>query len=78
MAIILSILSGGITAAMLFYLLFGDWEEFVECVRFWFTPELWSALKGEWHDDVWAEIKLLIFFGLSIAVGILTYVNIKP
>lgn len=78
MAMILSILSGGITAAMLFYLLFGDWEEFVECLKFGVTPEFWSALMGKWHDDVWAEIKLLIFFGLSIAVGILTYVNIKP
>lgn len=76
MALILSVLAGLLTAAMLFDLLFGDWEEFVHCVKFWFTPNLLSALRGEWEDDVWAETKLLIFFGLSIAVGVLAYVNL--
>lgn len=38
--------------------LFGDFEDFLECVRFWLTPDWISALQGEWSEDFWAELKL--------------------
>ena len=44
-AIIVSVLAGLFTAAMLFYILFGDWEEFCDCVKFYFTPEFWSVAR---------------------------------
>lgn len=78
MAIMLAILAGLVTAAMLFYLLFDDWEEWVECVKFCFTPDIISLFQGKWLEDSWAEIKILIWLGLSVAVGILTYVNVQP
>lgn len=76
-AIIVSVLAGLFTAAMLFYILFGDWEEFCDCVKFYFTPEFWSALQGKYWDDRWAEIKLNLWLMVSFGVGFLVYVNMK-
>ncbi len=47
---------------------FGNWAGFWKAVRFWFTPEIISAFRGQFHDDIWAELKLWAFFvicGLS-------------
>lgn len=40
---------------------FGDWSGFWEALRFLAMPEIFSALKGEYHDDVWEEFKLGVF-----------------
>ncbi len=52
--------------APLYYLayrvIFKDWEEFTEAVWFWLKPDLWSALRGEFFEDWWAELKLGILF----------------
>jgi hypothetical protein len=34
-------------------------RRFLEAIRFWFTPEIISALRGRFWDDWWAEGKLL-------------------
>ena len=49
---------------LLGWVVFKEWDEFWECVRFWFTPNILSAFRGEYFDDVWAEMRL----GLWIAV----------
>ncbi|HRZ83221.1 MAG TPA: hypothetical protein P5069_12235 [Candidatus Hydrogenedentes bacterium] len=59
--------------APLYYLayrvIFKDWEEFTEAVWFWLKPDLWSAFRGEFFQDMWAEIKLgLLFAACSGAV----------
>ena len=41
---------------------FGDWESFLRCVRFWFTPDALSFFRGEWDEDRWSEMKLGLFF----------------
>ena len=42
-------------------LIFGDWADFWEAVKFWLTPDLFSLFRGEYWDDWWAEIKLGFF-----------------
>lgn len=42
-------------------LFFGSWGDFWDAVVFWFTPDLFSALTGEYWDDIWAEAKLGFF-----------------
>lgn len=37
---------------------FRDWDEFRESVRFWMTPDLISAFRGQYVEDWWAEAKL--------------------
>ena len=46
---------------------FRDWNEFVECIRFWLTPDIVSAFHGEWADDWWAEMKLWFWFFSCVA-----------
>jgi len=43
------------------WVLFSDWGEFWECVRFWLTPDVISLFRGEWGEDWWAEMKLGVF-----------------
>ncbi len=43
-------------------------EPFFEALRYWITPDAWSWLKGEGVDDLWAEMKLLVFLIACIAI----------
>ena len=64
-----------VTAALLYILLFEDWEEFAECVKFYFTPDIISLLRGKFWEDNWAETKLALWLGISGLVGVLVYAN---
>jgi putative exporter of polyketide antibiotics len=41
-------------------------EDFGECLRFWFTPDILSMLRGQFTEDAWAELKLLYFVVLCV------------
>ncbi|MCC7390201.1 MAG: hypothetical protein IT431_15700 [Phycisphaerales bacterium] len=45
--------------------LFDDWHGVLESVRYYFTPDFFSALRGEWGADTIAEFKLVGFLVLS-------------
>ncbi len=61
LTILLPLLSAGAAGWGLFRLLFEDWTDFGECVRFWLTPDLLSALRGEWAEDQWSEFRLFLW-----------------
>lgn len=46
---------------------FGDYREFVECLKYWFMPDVISMLRGEYWRDFWGETKLFLF--LIVCVG---------
>jgi hypothetical protein len=46
---------------------FGDFADFFECLRFWFTPDWISLFRGEWIEDRWSETKLFLFVLLCLA-----------
>jgi hypothetical protein len=50
----------------LWKLIFGTWDDFCECLRFWATPDLVSACRGEYGRDWWGELKLGMWIGLSV------------
>ncbi len=53
----------------LYRMLYRDAQEFLDAIRFWVKPDLWSLLDGEYWDDLWAEMKLGVFVaGCSGAV----------
>ena len=64
-----------VTAALLYTLLFEDWEEFTECVKFYLTPDIISLFRGKFWEDYWAETKLALWLGISALVSMLVYVN---
>ena len=55
---------------------FGDWSGFCKAIDFLFTFQIISALKGELHDDLWAELKLGVFFVICSLSFLCPYVLI--
>jgi hypothetical protein len=53
MVMTLSILAAALVLVALFRPFFGDAAGFFACLRFWFTPDLFIALRGEFWDDWW-------------------------
>ena len=43
---------------------FDDWQDFLDHLRLWYQPFWLSALRGEFNEDMWAMVKLLVFFGI--------------
>ena len=72
---IFAIAAALLTAVLLYMLLFKDWDDFLECVKFWLIPDIVSMFRGEYWEDAWAELKLLLWLSISIGVGALVYHN---
>lgn len=77
MAMFLAILVALFTAITLYKLLFDDIYDFGECIRFWFTPNIISWFRGELDRDWWAELKLIIWLGMTVLMGYGTYVKLS-
>ena len=45
---------------------FKDWEDLVEAIGFWFQPDFFSAMRGEWGKDVWLSFKLGAFIAVCV------------
>lgn len=58
----------------LYRLFFQDLDEFLQAIFYWFKPDMWSWLDGEFMEDFWAELKLGLFFALCSA---LVYIEIQ-
>mgnify|MGYP006155859477 FL=1 len=69
MSVILAILGGSAVGYMLYKLLFDTLDEFMDCVRFWFTPDIISLFRGQYYEDAWAEMKLILWLAISIGSG---------
>ncbi len=76
MAEFIGIVVGILVLAVLFKPFFGDFSAFFECVRFWFTPDLFSMFRGEWMEDTFAEMKLGLWIVCGAGAGFLTYSGI--
>ena len=75
--IILSVGAACLTAALLFRLFFTDFQGFIECLRFYFQPDLISAFRGEWWEDKWGSAKLAFWLFLSAGVGALVFFHLQ-
>ena len=56
---------------------FDGWSGFWDAVKFWLTPDLFSAFKGEYWDDWWAELKLGFFIVACGAAVVAEYIFIQ-
>lgn len=62
---------------LLYRILFEDLDELAGAIKFWITPEIFSALRGENVDDIWAELKLgALAFG-CVGMVVLEYVGLE-
>lgn len=73
MTLFLSIAAAIVMASLLFRVFFSDWDDFLECVRFYFTPDLISAFRGEWLEDQVGQFKLGIYAVICIGTGVAVY-----
>ena len=69
----IGIIAGIAVLFLLFRPLFGDASGFWECIRFWFTPDIFSLFRGEWGQDWWAEMKLGFWLFCGGVVGFAVY-----
>jgi hypothetical protein len=60
-------------AAALWRLFFKDLPDFVECLRFYFQPNIISLFRGEWQQDWWASLKLGVWATIAVAMGVATH-----
>jgi hypothetical protein len=55
---------------------FGGWQGFVEALRFWFTPDILSAFRGEYYEDRWQRMKLAVFAAMCAGLIVAEYATI--
>jgi hypothetical protein len=72
-AIILGVVVGIAVAGLFFKPFFNTREEFIDCLKFWLTPDIISMFRGEYWDDWWAEAKLGLWLSVAALSGFATY-----
>ncbi len=58
-------------------MLFGNWDGFVEVIRYVIMPDILSLFKGEYLEDYWAELKFFCFIVLCIGCVFAEYTAIQ-
>lgn len=71
--IVVSVLVAITELVLTFRLFYSDSSDYVEGWRYFFTPDAWSLLRGEWTDDRWAELKLMAYHAAGVLTGYGTY-----
>lgn len=77
MAEVVGVVTGISVLVLLFKFFFGDVNGFWECIRFWFTPDILSLFRGEWHEDQWSELKLGCWILSGVACGFAAYAAVS-
>ena len=75
-SIILSVTAGVGLLALLFKPFFGCKEEFIDCIKFWFTPDIISLFFGEYIKDRLSELKLGLWILLGAMAGAGVYAGL--
>lgn len=73
---LIGIIAGIAVLVLLFKPFFGDMSGFWECVRYWFTPDIFSLFRGEWGQDWLAEAKLGFWLLCGGAAGYAVYTGL--
>jgi len=76
LAAVAGLVAGVGVMVLLFKPLFGDKEEFIECVKFWFTPDIFSFFFGEYLEDRWSELKLVFWIVCGLLAGTGVYAGL--
>ena len=75
--IVLAVLAGLVTMALLFKPLFGDLEGLQEALGYCLKPDFLSWIQGEWGEDFWAELRVSIWIGSGVLVGLAVYSGLE-
>ena len=75
-SIILAVIAGLGVLVLLFKPFFGNADGFFECIKFWFTPEIFSLFFGKYFRDIFSEMKLGLWFFCGMITGIGVHVGL--
>lgn len=56
-------------------LMFKDWEDFLQALKHIVQPDIISAFLGEWDEDMWNSLKILIIMVLWAVVALSVHVK---
>jgi hypothetical protein len=70
--LVISIVVTVVMAGLLYRLFFKDFHDFIECMRFYFQPDIVSMFRGELLDDWWGSTKFVVWVVISLAMGAAT------
>lgn len=73
--LILSVFVGLGVGRLVFGLFFANADDFCDCLRFSFTPNLLSLFRGEYWEDIAKSMKLSCYMVLVIGSGVLTFLG---
>jgi hypothetical protein len=73
MVLVVSVVVAVLMAGLLYRLFFKDFGDFVECVRFYFQPDIISMFRGELVDDWWGSTKFVVWLLISLGMGAATF-----
>lgn len=76
-SIIAAVATALLAAKLLFRFFFEDSEDFWECVRYSFTPDMFSLFKGEYWQDKLKSMKLGVFLAICIGAGALVFFGLE-
>lgn len=72
-AFIIACLAAALTFALMAYVLFQAWDDFVESLKSLFRPEISSVMTGLWHENQWTKSRLLLCAVISLLVAVCAY-----
>lgn len=77
MSELIGIITGLAVLILLFKPFFGDMSGFLECLRFWLTPDFVSLFRGEWQEDWLGEMKLFFWLVCGGGAGFAMYTGLS-
>ena len=78
MEVLLSIVAALTALKYSFKFFFNNTDELLDCIKFWFTPDIISIFRNEYERDWWSELKLFIWSLTGVLVGYATYQFLAP
>ncbi len=72
----MGVIAGMAILTLLFKPFFGDRDGFIDCVKFWIKPDIFSLFSGEYLEDRWSELKLGLWILLGAMAGAGVYAGL--
>jgi len=73
MLIYASIGVGLFVALILFKIVFEDFDDFIDCIKFWLQGDFISMLTGEREEYRWDTLRIFLWIAISGAGGVCAY-----
>lgn len=70
---VVAVLVAILEQVLTFSLFFKGWHDYLDSLLAQSTPDIYSALSGNFPDHQWGKMKISIYHGLGVALGVLVF-----